>query len=220
MSPLSPAQAFGLNARRMRKAHNLTLEAVAIAAQNRGLKWSNSRVSALERGEIPPSLNTLVPFCLALSDCTGQAVSLADMLASDTPVRFNDAVVVPRNRLAEWVSGLPIAYDWAERIGPIRLKLPGIPDSLDIKDTGRLADTDPTAVRELLAKSGIAERRTSRDLGISLSTLAILSQKLWGRTFADERDRRLPTDAPAQSRGRVSRVLKAELKSEMSNGDS
>lgn len=118
-------------------------------------------------------------------------------------------------------------------------------DSLTVREIGRYAETDVNSVirhafedlsaefarypqfsdvglAELGAVSdrhGLDEQRVAKRLGVSGLALAAASVKLWGQSFADERDSRAGADANAQRRGRVSRELQAELREALTHGD-
>ena len=71
----------------------------------------------------------------------------------------------------------------------------------------------------VLARSGLAEQRLAKSLGVSGSRLADLSSQLWGKTFSEERDHRAGPDANQQKRGQVSRQLRAELEKALTDGN-
>lgn len=209
------AEAIGLNVRRLRQEHELTLESVAIAARQRGLKWDNTRVAHFEAGKVPPNLNTIVALAVALTDCIKTPITLADICSADHPIRVNDLLALGPDTLAQWSAGEPISAP-TQLIGPIRLKLPNFPDAIGVRD---LEGLDQEAVQEAIAHAGITEERISSSLDITPTALAIWSVRLWGKSFSAERDHRSPDGASAQSRGRISRQLKDELKSEISHGN-
>lgn len=64
----------------------------------------------------------------------------------------------------------------------------------------------------MLQRSGLAEDRLAKRLGIGPVELADVSYRLWRKTFSEERDRRAGPNANQQKRGRVSRELRTELK--------
>lgn len=206
------AQAIGLNVRRLRQSNNLTLEAVAKASRERGLKWDNTRVANFEAGKVPPSLNTLVPLALALSDCAASPITLGELLASDSAIRINDVLAVGPKTLSDWASGKPISAP-EQLIGGIVLQYKTAEGRgvVTDKDLSHVHKRERALVAAVLRDSGLTEARVGRALGISPTRLAILSVRLWGRSFAAERDHRAPANASAQGRGQISRELKAEL---------
>lgn len=84
------------------------------------------------------------------------------------------------------------------------------------KGTG---DVPLDLLMRIIEKSGEAEQRAARSLGIPISDLAAFSAKLWGRSYSEERDRRAGAEAQAQKRGRIGRELRTELREAMGNGD-
>lgn len=71
----------------------------------------------------------------------------------------------------------------------------------------------------MVDRSGLAEQRLAKTLGISAGRLADASAQLWGATFSDERDRRAGVGANQQKRGAISRELRAELEKALADGD-
>lgn len=73
-----------------------------------------------------------------------------------------------------------------------------------------------TAIYE---RSGEAESRAAKALGVDLSDLAIISGYLWGQSLSDERDKRSGMSATAQKRGRITRELYGELRTAIDGDD-
>ena len=72
---------------------------------------------------------------------------------------------------------------------------------------------------QVQGQSGEAETRMAKSLGLHEENLAALSAHLWGRTLSAERNRRAGPAANAQDRGRITRLLKAELKAVLDGND-
>ena len=68
----------------------------------------------------------------------------------------------------------------------------------------------------MVADSGI---RMCKSIGVDLATGAAAMDKLLGRPFSAERDRRAEAGANAQRKGQISRQLKVELLKVVNDGD-
>ncbi|CRK54417.1 conserved hypothetical protein [Rhodococcus sp. RD6.2] len=221
---------IGANAKRLRKDADLTLDAMAIAARRRGLKWNTSRVADFEAGRVSPNLATLTAYAFALADAGCGDITLSDLVESSTDIRVNDAMTLHRTDLHDVMTGDPIASKLGPRafIGPLRLKtgnqiLIDLADDAAEEEAERVARylerTDAETVISVVSASGSTEERIHRALRISPALLAAVSAALWGRSFSDERDARAGANANAQKRGQITRRLQAELKGELDNGD-
>jgi hypothetical protein len=73
-------------------------------------------------------------------------------------------------------------------------------------------------VLAILQRSGLTERRLAQHLKIEPKELVAVSFRLWRSTFSDERDRRAEPDATPQKRGRITRILRAELEAAFTDG--
>jgi transcriptional regulator with XRE-family HTH domain len=190
------ALVIGRNARRLRRDAGLTLDQVSIAAQMRGLNWSESRVADFESGRVAPNLATLVAFCLALADAGWAEAALPELLRSETPIRINDSLLVSNKQMVDLVSRRPA---WK-------------PGELTAAIDASWEHIEGSGFWETFAEvTGATDERTWKALGISRTELADWSTRLWNRTFSEERDRRAGPGANAQKRGQVSRQLRKEL---------
>jgi transcriptional regulator with XRE-family HTH domain len=187
------AVVIGKNAHRLRTNAELTLDQVSVAAQIRGLKWSESRVADFEAGRgVAPNLTTLIAVVLALQDAGCAEATFLELLRSEAPIQINDSLLLTNEQVVTLVSSAkPPSSEWA--ILPITTSVKALQAS------GILPVTNAT------------EERTWKALGISETELADLSARLWNRTFSEERDRRAGAGANAQKRGQVSRQLREEL---------
>ncbi|NKZ77516.1 hypothetical protein GTA28_11625 [Rhodococcus hoagii] len=224
---------IGTNAKRLRKEAELTLDQVAIAARQRGLKWNASRVADFEAGRVSPNLATLTAFALALADAGCADLTFADLVDSDTPVRINDSILLGSVVLFDAMNGAAVEPNWGKvLIGPGRIKIgdrvlyDGLAErrreveEAAAEQLGRyLKHTDAETVRSILMTSGSAEHRVQRALRLSPELLAAASAALWGRSFSAERDARAGKDANAQKRGQITRRLQSELEGELNGGD-
>ncbi|MDV7176012.1 XRE family transcriptional regulator [Gordonia amicalis] len=205
----------GQNARRLRLEASLTLDQVARAARARGLRWTESRVADFESGRVSANLGTLIAACMALSDASGKNVTLPDFvsgLVGGGSVHVNDGLVLTTQDVHRIVQGLsPVEHRTARQSHDDESRM--ITSPLEEAIANFYRDQAPIGrVRAVRLASGAAEARTARDLEISPMSLAVLSAALWRRSFSGERDKRAGANANAQQRGRISRILKAELR--------
>ncbi|QDQ98114.1 helix-turn-helix domain-containing protein [Tomitella fengzijianii] len=217
----------GRNAQAIRMRADAGTEAVAQVAREYGLRWSDSRVSALEKGKVSPTLPTLFALAQALGDVTGERISIADLVEHDGWVRLNADLDVRGAAIVSALRGEPL--DLAS--GDVR---GGVEELQDVAAKGieraaldgRLPESVPrlfghsrTVIRQLAQASGVAEERAAKSLGLNPASLAALSYHLWGRTLSEERDRRVGEGANAQHKGQVTRELRAELKAALDGDD-
>jgi hypothetical protein len=160
-----------------------------------GLPWSTGRVSDFEKGRAAPSLATLLAATAALSRVLGRDVTLAELLTSREPVQLTERLTIAGPTLSAAVSGRPV-----------KVKVTGA-----LSGSGTLSAT-ASVVRE-------TDQRMCKQLGVDTATGVAAMDKLWGRLFSAERDRRAGPDANAQRRGIVARQLKAELQEALTDGN-
>lgn len=200
------AEVIGKNANRLRKAAELTLDQVSIAARKRGLNWSESRVSDFESGRVAPNLTTLVAVVLALQGAGCADAALPELLRSQTPIQINESLLLSSEQIVDLAIGRP-----ASRALPSpEWVTDAITASWEAHKDSVLAAASVISGGMTDAR-GATEERTRKALGISGTELAELSATLWGRSFSEERDRRAGAGANAQKRGQVSRELRKEL---------
>lgn len=219
--PLSLSEVIGLNARRIRLEAGLTLDQVAVTAREHGLKWSESRVADLESGRVAPSLGTLFPLAVALKAAGGIDVTIPDFFStlgtSDDRVEVTELLTLRTSDLHRLVQGLP-----AKRLTVTKKTSKQTPAELitDPREEAIAAyysqRTKLSTLAAVRRSSGATEARVARDLSMSSMLLAVLSTCLWRRSFSEERDRRSGESASPQKRGRVTRVLKDELRHSIS----
>jgi hypothetical protein len=208
------ASVIGKNAHRLRTNAGVKLDQVSIAARNRGLNWSESRVADFESGRVAPNLATLIAVVLALQDAGCAAATFPELLRtiSRGPIQVNDSMALWNEQVIKLLSGQPAGRP--DPLGRTRKGVPGSftelePDESIISE--RLPFYSPAILAAVIKASGASEERTRKALGISSMLLAGLSAALWKRTFSQERDRRAGPEANAQKRGQVSRELRKEL---------
>lgn len=84
--------------------------------------------------------------------------------------------------------------------------------TIDVADLRDALNGKPVNLPQQVARIRESERRTLRNLPMTLEEATDIAQQLWGRSFHDEREYRAGLDANAQRRGQISRDLKAELR--------
>lgn len=104
---LTVQDVVGRNARAIRSAAGATITAVAKRVTALGLPWSDSRVSALERGKVAASLQNLVILAAALGDLRGTPVRLSELLAGTDDIEISKALAVPADDLRRFLEGMP-----------------------------------------------------------------------------------------------------------------
>jgi len=212
-------EVVGENVRRIREAAGARQDDVATAARVLGLRWTRSKIAALERGEKSLDLAEVVLLAEAMGEIAGQPVGVADLLAGDGAVRLSQSLVIHREALRRFLGGDSVRVLLTDIPGgadAMARAIPRVPER--IQRMKLLAGPDMRAedLRHAATVAGEAEERVGRTLGVSKMDVAYLAVGLWGRTLAEERDRRVGDDVPLASRsakrGRVTRRLVEDLR--------
>lgn len=207
MDKRSVAQVIGENCKRLRSGGQVTMESFASTARDYGLRWNTGRIGDFESGRVSPTLSTLYAVTAALSRALDRPVHIYELIhdfdqnygAGDggmVMVEVNETITVPDYSIAEALRGKPVR----------------LPPNLDEFQAQARVSSRP------IKAATLTEQRVARDLGVDVETIVIAAQRLWGTDFVTERDRLAGPDASPQSRGQVSRELKAQLR--QSIGDS
>jgi len=219
MDGIDLAELIGCNARRIRTDAGATLDDVAKAARGQGLSgWSVARVSDLERGRVSPTLPTLVAVCLALGDIRHSPMTLGELLAYDGPVAINCSLAVSGGVLGEFLEGEPVQLAPRDESGLPEVDIDAFADSIQQLATSMdqipvvLAAAGSRMMLGVHSRSGEAEQRMAKALGVDLVTVSVASAYLYRATASEERDRRAGADATAQKRGRFAREIQTELR--------
>jgi hypothetical protein len=224
--PHDLAAVVGANARRMRLRADAKTDDVAKLAREFGLtKWKDANVSALERGRVSPTVPTLYVLGLVFSELLGEPVTLADLCECEDNVQVADELAVPGEAITNALRGSPIdrhnktTRDFLDRIRIQRVKN-AMSDNPMVSVTVR--DKLPHGLRpgdigRAVLQVGLAEQRAAKDLGVDPDQFAAFCLLHYGRTFAEERDRRAGLGANAQKLGQVVRAMKDELRPYMPN---
>jgi len=219
----SASTIIGRNAKALRIAAGATAEDVAREVRNLGLNWGTARVSALESGQVAPSLPTVFALVHALTTITGSTVTVPMLLNSDAYVEVG-SVGIRSSTFGEVFNGTPRTLrvkdfaDASERIKRAhsqfdknRADIAALPERLQSIDLGKFATVE--------AAAGDAERKLASSLGVPKSHVLAAITYLWDGPFIDERDRRAGPDANAQRRGIVSRSMKSEIEGVLHGDD-
>lgn len=221
MPTIPLAAVVGANAQRLRIDKGVTTDQLARTASFYGLKWTDSRVSAMERGKVAPTLPTLFALAQALGDVTGERVSIVDLVWTDEWVELNPDLIVRGDVLSSAVSGTPVHLTAGDVFGAVDRMKEQIPKLIsELKELPDYLDETPvTAIQQAERHAGATEERVAKDLGIGLVRMHHESAHLWGDSFSRERDRRAGPDANAQRKGQITRQMKAELRESLKRGD-
>jgi hypothetical protein len=179
-----------------------TQDEMAAYARVHGLKWNAAKAANFEAGRWTPTLRDVL--------LVGMTLEWLRMMAHMT-APFTDRT--PRDRqitLADLLNGGGgfVALNDEVALPVAQLTAIGRGKGFPLR-----GDTDP------VERSGLAEQRLAKSLGMGVPRLAHLSSRLWGRTFSEERDRRAGAGVSQQKKGRISRELRAELEKALSDGN-
>lgn len=198
---------------------------MANAARKHGLNWGTGRIADLEAGRVSPTLPTLISVALALGEVRGEPIRLHDLLYYDGFVTISGDLVLSGEALIRFVCGYPVEVLVRYIPGGLEevAKFLAKKDERENKHLAQLnaefAKVDKDLRLAVFEQSGEAEERAAKALNIDTYYLAIASAYLWGRSLADERDRRSGPGTTAQKRGRITRQLYAELKAAIHGHD-
>lgn len=198
MKQRSYAEEVAAFVRSYRKSHGLTLDAIALAGREFGASWSGSSIQAIEGGKSALTLPTLLHLALALGHLSGKPLRIIDLLGP--------AVAVDQQTASG--GGQQVIRSWVERA------LCGETVELTAADYqhARRASAAVGARRDPgTAAASLAESRAARKLGLTSHELQQQAILLWGRSLEEEALDRAGLDRTQQARGRVTRILVAEI---------
>ena len=219
----SLAEVVGVNAKRLRG--EFSGDRLANAARKRGLNWGTGRVADLEAGRVSPTLPTLVSLALALGDLRGEPIKLYELLEADGFVSVSADLVLSGEALVHFVTGWPVQVvlryipGGMDKVADLIAKSEAWSDEYLASLNPAFVDVDKELAGEIYQRTGEAEFRAAKALGVDEYDLAYASAHLWGRALSDERDQRSGPSATAQKRGRVTRQLYEELRAAFDGDD-
>jgi transcriptional regulator with XRE-family HTH domain len=222
-------QAIGQRLREARLELGLRQDQIAEAAARVGLGWTQSTVAAIERGNRTLSLGEWFLLSTLIGHATGfvtHQFELADLLPASGRVALSDETTADVEVLRVALRGQltdPDRKPFADFDTPFSRRTR---DSMrrftaEMRKLIRLwpgmSLGDYETARD--AARGDAERKAARRLGVPPLTLSVAAHGRYGRSFSDERDRRVAEQAPPGAaprslqalRGHVTRAMVAEL---------
>jgi len=212
---VSPAEAVGRNARRIRLGAGRTLDEVAAAARALGARWTTARVVEFERGARALTVANLLMVQAALSHATEQPVTLPELVGGRYYVDVTPGFSLGGESVREAFNGAPsdVVLEGAAFV------LQGKRERDRVLATVRSELGDDVTPREANhaqhgAPPDLAEQRAASSLGVDAMTLRVLAERMWGKSMPSERNARSDGTSP-QARGRATRELLAELRAEL-----
>jgi transcriptional regulator with XRE-family HTH domain len=226
---LTVDQAIGQRLREARLELGLRQDQVAEAAARVGLGWTQSTVAAIEGGNRALSLGEWFLLSTLIGHATGfvtHQFELAELLPASGRVALSDETTADVEVLRAALAGRltdPDRKPFADFDTPFsrRFRDDMRRWSGEMKRLARLwpkmSLRDYETARD--AARGDAERKAARRLGVPPLDLSVAAHGRYGRSFSDERDRRVADQAPDDAaprtlqalRGHVTRAMVAEL---------
>lgn len=195
---------IGANFRRLRTERHITLDQVAHRARSLGLSWSTSTVVDVESGRRAPTLPTLLVLADSLS--WGQPpieTRLTDLLETDAQYfRFTDEGRVQARSVLRSLEGEPVRL--LERLTLFRGEKSGEHRGVLMEI---MSDKMASSLPEITHNVGPLAERIAKSISTEPLLVAAAAFALWGRSVEEERDLRAGSEATAQKRGRVTRIL-------------
>lgn len=201
-----------------------TLEDVSRAAGTYGVGWTTGKVSHIERGTGPLSLEDFLVLGRALSRVTGTEIEARTLIGNSDSVAVAPNWRTSGHSIASWLEGGPIGQS-TEALTPRTTESESwIFPIFDIVENGPAAEHLSQSeligrFQESMEWAGLAEARAADTLGIDTYSLAAHSVALWGHSLSIERDYRLDSwtaetgkKGSAQKKGQITRQLLAELR--------
>lgn len=197
IEPVALRTVLAGNLRRLREAHGTAHEVITRAAATIGLEWTATWLTSLEKGTKAPTAEQLLALPVVLTATYGQRVTLADLLACDSPILLGPQTPVRPRHLRDLVTGTP------ER--PL-ISLPVPEPAADLSPAQRAAEkmreirragfgnVDMRALSRAEEGAGDAETKLARKLGITPIRVIAAAASLWGRSLSEERDHRMAVE--------------------------
>ena len=199
---VSLSRVIGANVRRLRTPLRLSQEDLARELRRRGVEWDRSQLAKAERGQREFTVNQLVVLGAVL-DTTAEA-----LLQPGNPrwqVRLTRDATIRASTLRNFFDP---GYKFPERDWSSGLKMAAL--------------DDPEAIRR--AAGNEVERRVAFNLDMKPEVLARTAHRLYGRSFVEERNRRVSLamrdqyeedTAPRTWRARFTRELIEEVRAQL-----
>ena len=216
----------GRNIRNLRAKANVTSDDLRLEIRNYGYRWSPSRIAELERGEKPVHPTDLVVFSLALTNLSGRAVTVDDLLSTPERIDLSDDLDMDGQKFRDVLAS---RYDVKELRELRKTMTPGTQiTARAFEDYLRRPRKRPETnaimeVAEQLSQAApplsLADERARKRLNLEFPEYVRLVLSTWGHTLADEAERQVPPGASAQKRGHITRTLTAQLEDALHRGD-
>jgi transcriptional regulator with XRE-family HTH domain len=200
--PLS--QVIGDNCRRIRLREGRTQGDVAAACVRVGLGWGYRRVAQLEAGGVAPTVPTLLRLTAALDSLGIEPVTLADLLASEAPVRLSDDAAGQEAIPGELMLSM-LTWGRGQDLLPHLRPFP-----VDEKET--------TRKERARSDYGRADERAAKEVGLRRPEMVAITHSLWGHGLETERERRAAESDIGQNRAArawITTALRNELQAEL-----
>ncbi|SDD58125.1 Helix-turn-helix domain-containing protein [Actinokineospora iranica] len=200
----------GENLRRLREQSRMTQHEAARLFKQYGLRWSRSKVAAIEAGDRETvSLADVLLLAFVFK------VSIDEFFAGDGDVILADQLSpVPRGSVIAIIQG---HYPEFPRPQVSQQEA----EEREHQDVERLFEI--IDARNKLAQATEADQLLARRLGVSVDEVLAASLRLWGRTLTDERNARvvglgddLETGERQAHRGHITRELSQQVEDELS----
>lgn len=186
-------EAIGYYLKHFRDAHELTLDAIADAANRYGAKWAASTVSDMEHGgrkvDALPNLLLLTAVLNDLLSVRGEAadISVSDLIGK-SDVDITPSYSIPAEELADMIGTQPVRFP--------------------VDDGEEYADGISFATRPPITA---AEKRASRKIGMEPEYFHGAFIDAFGKTLDEMVLEKAGRDASPQKRGSVTRQLISEM---------
>lgn len=209
-----------------RATHGITQPQIQEHAKQRyGATWSRGTVSGFEAGRGTMGVPTLLVLAATLSDLSGEAISVGDLIGDANLIELTPRLAVSRDGLKDLLGDSPVVLDAehgatalysdsdiSEMVEHVmiesRFDPPQISAQQSVDDSHVIADWPIT----------LSVERAAQRLGIPQRALQLWALRLWGRPLDDEAAERAGEGSSAQKRGHVTRKLVQEIKTELERG--
>ena len=206
-----PKSTVGERLRVLRVANGLSQDDVARRARRYGLNWNASRVSELERGDIEPTLSTLLVVLTSINTAGFLTMHALREVVGDESVPITSRWTLSLDAMVSLVTGDRFGEQEEGWLNPdedrveidfdrLALALVAMPPGMTLRDAAAL-EMRPTS---------LAERRAAQRLRASPQIVKAWAQSLWNQSL-DEQATTIANGDSAQARGQATRRLVAQL---------
>lgn len=222
------AQVVGENVKRLRG--NKSMETIAHTGHYYGLSWSAGSISAIEKGDFKVTIETLLALTAVLgygeirednpppsSWHTNQAISLHELLKTDSLIEITEEAVTTSSELTKWLEGKALHAQpnpsWVRQLfAPVNTPHTGKDLQLNLPPSVDYSTRPPWS-----SPTTPGEERAAKSANIHVYELMAWSEFLWGTRFETKRDQEAGEGATPQKKGRITRTLVAQIQEAMNN---